>query len=210
MLFVRDAFPQETNVPSLYRALDWGSVVVFTKLTYVPTVVPRCAECLCPFQIPPATHCQLSWINTRLLPLGCSWHRVIIWTACRSLGSIRYYPHSFSLSFQLPLTLSSWPCSCFLGGIFPLFLSFSIWSECLNILPAWKMVCDVYLSPSEPLPRLKPSSHWQSKRCVCEYVWMLCTWSVHSIRHICAAAEHSSGQRLHCLVFNILYVCLCV
>lgn len=119
------------KLPSSLWVLDGGSVVTICLLNEpvcrLPTVVLRCQWCRMriPLQIPLATHCQFSWIYTRLLPLGCSWHRVIIWTACRSLGSIRYYPHSFSLSFQLPLTLSSWPCSCF-GEYFLSFILYLI------------------------------------------------------------------------------------
>lgn len=136
MLFVWDS-------SLLSRELDWGWVMMLCLINepvcYLRPVAPRCQQCwtLMPLWIPLVTHCQFSWINTQLLLLGCSWHRVIIWTACRSLGSIRYHPHSFFLSFQLPLTLSSWPCSCF-WGIFLLFPSFSIWSECLSILPGWR------------------------------------------------------------------------
>lgn len=99
MLFVRGGSPQETNIPSLYCAGLRQRNDMFNKWTCV-----QWCRTLMALQIPPATHCQFSWINTHS-PLGCSWHRVIIWTACRSLGSIRYHPHSFALSFQLPLTL---------------------------------------------------------------------------------------------------------
>lgn len=110
-------FPRRKQTSLLSRVPDWGGVMfnkwtcaVFARwCTTLPVVQNDCA---------PSKYLQPhigSFLGSthRLLPLGCSWHRVIIWTACRSLGSTRYHPHSFSLSFQLPLTLSSWPCSCF-------------------------------------------------------------------------------------------------
>lgn len=155
--------------------------------------------------------CQFSWVNKQLLLLRCSWHRLIIWTACLSFGSIYYYPHSFSLSFQLPLTLSCWPCSCFLGNTyFVLFIPYLI--QCLTILANWRS-----MQRASPAP-------WTFNLCKSPLASSLCIWifvccvsctrSILSMQHVCRSwtlpRAMSSLFGFYHLVFVFMRVGMCV
>lgn len=150
-----------------------------------------------------------SFLGSALKPLllGCSWQQVIIWTACRSLDSILCHPHAFPFSFQLPLDLSSWPCSCF-WGIFPLFLSFAIWPLCLHIF-TWLKRGYAMLISDHPSTLFKTSLFifmWEL------YVHVCMLWSIYPLyaAHLHCSWTAAFGQCLRCLVFNTLYVCVCM
>lgn len=117
-------------------------------------------------------------------------------------------PHSFSLSYRHPFIPYSWPWSCFLG-IFTLFLLFPIWS-----VSQYQVSTEDSTQPvSSPLKSYLVLNLLDTCKQRCGLhanMCMLRTTSIHSVQHICAAAERHFRRCLHCFVFNILYVCLCV
>lgn len=120
--------PQDTNVPTFREVLCLINEPVRALFHHTASS----AERSCPLRSLQPHNASFFFLGSAhgFLLLGCPWQRIIIWIACQSLSSTRCHPHSSALSFQLPLTLSSWPCSCF-WGIFPLFPH-------LNIVPVWR------------------------------------------------------------------------
>lgn len=116
-------------------------------------------------------------------------------------------PHSFSLLYQLPFIPYSWPWSCFFGNIY--LVSFIPYLIRLSRYIIWRYATCV----SNPLKSYLVLNLLDTRKQRCGLhvnMCMLCTTSIHPVQHICAAAERHFRRCLHCFVFNILYVCLCV
>lgn len=185
--------------PTGHKCPCFQGDTVFNKWTCSSTVLPHCQWCrtLMPSQKPPAPHCQFFFFfgsTHGFLLLGCPWQRIIIWIACQSLSSTRCHPHSSALSFQLPLTLSSWPCSCF-WGIFPLFLSIPILISYLFEEVMWRLSL-IHPSPRLKTPSLSPLTSNCAKVCVCEYVHVCMLYSIYPLY---AAHLHHSWTLLQAM-----------
>lgn len=113
----------------------------------------------------------------------------------QSFTSIYNHLHSFSLSFQHPLTVFFWPYSR-LRGILTLVLSFLI-----ELIRGALLVIfhTDQLGMRGASPTLWASPVWAEIR----YLDF-----ASSVPHICAAAEQFFGERLLRFVFNVFYLCV--
>lgn len=169
-----ELFPFPTNVPTFREILCLINEPVRALFYHTASG----AERSCPLRsLQPHIASFFFFGSTHgFLLLGCPWQRIIIWIACQSLSSTRCHPHSSALSFQLPLTLSSWPCSCF-WGIFPLFLSIPILISYLFEEVMWRLSL-IHPSPRLKTPSLSPLTSNCTKVCVCEYVHVCMLYSI--------------------------------
>lgn len=196
--------PWDTNVPTFREVLCLINEPVRALFHHAASS----AERSCPLRSLQPHNASFFLGSTHgFLLLGCPWQRIIIWIACQSLSSTRCHPHSSALSFQLPLTLSSWPCSCF-WGIFPLFLSIPILISYLFEEVMWRLSL-THPSPCLKTPSLSPLTSNCAKLCVwiCARVYVVLHLS--TLRRTSAPQLNSAPGYVCTVWFSTFWTSVC-